>query len=330
MFRIINKLGFLLAMTIAILGMTFVGSLADSKDAGDAGDTTAVSEGAGSQTGQTGSASGSPEEEGPPPSTAGLLIGLDKSGGLTDVLMVGYLDTETNKAKIISVPRDLTIDFREPFFKEIKAGNPDNNILYCKLTEYYYLTGRTEQSLKDIRSIVEVITGLDIEYLMVIDVNGFKDVVDAVGGIDFDVPQNMHYEDPVQDLYIHLEAGMQHLDGDKAEQLVRYRKYQMGDLQRIAVQQQVMTAIFEKVMTTDSFDKWLALATSIFNMFEADFGLLTVMEYAEYVFSLDYEKLLEPENMAIIPSAGEMVDGLWYQKWEIDEAHAVVEELLQR
>ncbi len=329
MFKYLNKLSFLLAATCLIIGLTYLGSASDSI-AGDTESDTSVSSGDEGNSVQETADQGE-QEQGitVPPSTAGLLIGLDKSGGLTDVLMVGYLDTVKNEVKIVSVPRDLTIDFREPYFKDIKANNPDNNILYCKLTEYYYLTGKTEQSLQDIRSIIEIITGLDIQYMMAININGFKDVVDAVGGIDFDVPQNMKYDDPVQDLHIHLKAGMQHLDGDKAEQLVRFRKYQMGDLQRIQVQQQVLTAIFQKVMTIDSFDQWLALSTSIFNMFEADFGLLTVMQYAEYVFGLDYETLVSPDNMTTIPSWGELVDERWFQKWDIDEANAVVKELIE-
>jgi anionic cell wall polymer biosynthesis LytR-Cps2A-Psr (LCP) family protein len=67
-----------------------------------------------------------------------------------------------------------------------------------------------------------------------------------LGGVDFDVPQRMKYTDPMQDLYIDLQPGMQHLDGDKAEQLVRFRSYPFGDIDRIKVQQNFLHAIAEQ------------------------------------------------------------------------------------
>ena len=71
-------------------------------------------------------------------------------------------------------------------------------------------------------------------------------MIDALGGVDFDVPQNMNYDDPVQDLHIHLKKGFQHLDGDKAEQLVRFRRYPTGDIKRVEVQQDFMKALADQ------------------------------------------------------------------------------------
>ncbi len=92
-------------------------------------------------------------------SFTGLLIGLDADRGLTDVIMVGHFDAETNEVKIVSVPRDLHIDFREEPFKSIRSDinsrhkNPDTGkyefilqTAYCKLGEVYYNLGKTEEA----------------------------------------------------------------------------------------------------------------------------------------------------------------------------------------
>lgn len=263
-----------------------------------------------------------------PPSINGLLVGFDATNGLTDVLMIGALNTETNKIKVISVPRDLVIDFRDELFKDIKKNNPNNRILYCKLTEVYSLTGHNEKALNDLKEIISIITGLEIDYMASIDVNGFSQLIDVIGGVDFYVPERMYYRDPFQNLYIDLQEGMQFLDGDKAEQLVRYREYVEGDLQRIKVQQDLVVTLFDKIMSIKEFSTLKNLITTSYDIFKADFGLLVVLNYAEYFFNLDIKNLLSSENMVMIPSYGEKIDNIWYQRWDIDEAHKVVYDLI--
>ena len=273
----------------------------------------------------------------------GLLIGLDANGGLTDVLMIGKFNTVTNEVKIVSVPRDLEINFREEPFKTIKntintrEQNPDTGknvtklfVNYCQVNEIYYDLGKTDEAFYDVKAVVEEITGLDIDYIAVIDVSGFRDVVDAVGGVEFDVPQRMYYNDPVQNLHIDLQPGLQQLDGEHAMQLVRYRKYRLGDLQRIQVQQDFVVELYKKMSTIRDFDQIIDLSTSIYGLFESDFGLTVALDYAEYVFDLEVEDLLNAENMVTIPSWGKLIDRDWHQYWDKDEARKVVEELMNK
>lgn len=263
-----------------------------------------------------------------PDTFTGLLIGTDVSESLTDVIMVGRIDTVRNKIDVISVPRDLVIDFREDYFKEIKENNPDNHILYCKLNEVYNLTGQNDRSMKDLQEIVSIITGLKIDQVAIINVDGFSDLVDVIGGVEFNVPERMYYPDPMQDLYIDLQPGMQLLDGDKAEQLVRYRHYVEGDLKRIQVQQEFMIALFNKVKNIDNFSQVKQLVTTGYKTYTADFGLLFALDYVEYFFDLDILNILSTKQMVTIPSYGDKVDGIWYQTWDLDEAHKVVNELI--
>lgn len=317
-FDIDKGLCILIAITICILSFSFISAVMDNKN---------INKSMASDKSNHYSDKGGESEESIQ-SFTGLLVGLDASQGLTDVLMVGVMDVENNTIKVISVPRDLEIDFTDENFAHIKENNPNNNVKFCKLTEIYSLTGHNEQAFRDLEEVISIITGLEIDYMARIDVNGFSDLVDAVGGVEFDVPERMYYTDPFQDLYIDLRAGYQMLDGDKAEQLVRYRHYTMGDLQRIKVQQEFMVALFDKIMSTDDFSQVKELATAGYDMFEADFGLLFALQYAEYFFNLDVKNILSTANMVTIPSYGEKVGELWYQRWHLEEAHQVVNELL--
>jgi LCP family protein required for cell wall assembly len=263
-----------------------------------------------------------------PASINGLFIGFDTSGALTDVLMVGHIDPKENKVQLISIPRDLEIYFDEEPFKTIKKNNPQNRIVHAKLTEIYSLIGGDERALEDVRVIVEGITGLEIDYIMTIDTSGLREVVDAVGGVEFDVPQRMYYSDPVQDLHINLQPGPQLLDGDKAEQLVRFRKYRMGDLQRIQVQQAFIAAMVDQVLESRDFNQISQFISKGYKYIDTDFGMVVMLKYAEFFFNLELEHVLSPENMITIPSYGELVDERWFQYFELKEAREAVDALI--
>jgi len=161
-----------------------------------------------------------------------LIMGTDKEGLRTDVMMLAQIDPKKDKAVVMSIPRDTRVKY---------AGG------YHKITEVHAVGMRkgeygSEAAIKAVKDL----TGIPIHHFVKINFAAFRDSIDAVGGVDFDVPQRMKYTDPYQDLYIDLQPGMQHLDGDKAEQLVRFRRYRNGDLDRIKVQQDFLHAIAEQ------------------------------------------------------------------------------------
>lgn len=96
---------------------------------------------------------------------------------------------------------------------------------------------------------------IPIDYYITVDVSGFVQLVDCVGGIDFEIPVNMSYDDPVQDLHIHFSAGMTHLDGQAAMEVCRFRHNNYGerqvaysDVERTQTQQAVLSLIAQKVL----------------------------------------------------------------------------------
>ena len=170
-----------------------------------------------------------------------LIVGVDRGGDLTDTIMVASYDLDANTVNILSVPRDT----------RMYIGSK-----YQKINAAHAITQNGKR--KGINGTIEAVTrltGIPINYYVEFTFEAFRETIDALGGVDFDVPQNMNYDDPVQDLHIHLTKGYQHLDGDKAEQFVRFRRYPMGDIDRVAAQQSFLKALAEQKLNASIIPK---------------------------------------------------------------------------
>ncbi len=166
-----------------------------------------------------------------------LLVGIDKVSESTDVLMLLGVDTENLTVNMSSIYRDTRINY---------------NGYYCKINSVYK---RADRDIGETIKAVKEITGAPVNYYLMVDLEGFEYIIDELGGVDFYVPQDMKYKDPVQNLYIDLKEGQQHLDGDKAMQLVRFRKYVQGDVERANVQQDFITALIEQKLNAKTIAK---------------------------------------------------------------------------
>ena len=262
-----------------------------------------------------------------------LVVGLDKSKSLADINMIAHLDTETNTVKLISIPRDLYIDFREPDFATVKENHPKIKSNFSKLTEVYGRAGGKDDGLQAIKEVVEIVTNLEIDNVVSVDTNGFVNIVDAVGGVEYDVPQKMFYEDPYQNLYINLEAGLQLLDGDKAEQLVRFRKYKGDtppDIQRIQVQQDFLRVLSEKILSTRNVGQITKLATTCFGMVNTDMSLFKMIEYVEYVMNQGVSQLIASKDMGVVPTYSEKstVTGQWFEMWDSQAVNQYISDFM--
>ena len=135
-----------------------------------------------------------------------LVVGTSEN--MTDTIMVASYNPKTQQASLLSIPRDTFI-----------GNNKKKAVAAEKINALYH--GKDVQKLLN---AVNKVTGLEIENYIIIDTEALIKMVDKLGGVYFNVPRNMNYDDETQDLHIHLEEGYQHLDGDKAEQLLRFRK----------------------------------------------------------------------------------------------------------
>jgi len=197
-----------------------------------------------------------------------LLVGIDKVSRSTDTIMVACYDFNNNKVDILSIPRDTRMYIGRRYFKINSA----------------YTSGSKEGINGTIEAVTRL-TGIPINRYVEFDTAAFRNTIDALGGVDFYVPRNMNYDDstPGQDLHIHLKEGMQHLDGNKAEQLVRFRSYPMGDIDRVKVQQDFIKALAEQKLNLTIIDK----VPDIFDVIKKDIKTdLDADEVLQYTLSL--------------------------------------------
>ena len=132
-----------------------------------------------------------------------LLIGTDKSGLMTDAIMLVNVDKTEKKIRLLSIPRDT----------RVTVEGKRRKINSC------YMRGGIDLLLDEIKQL----TCAPINYYALIKPGMLADIVDRLGGVEYEVERDMKYSDPSQDLYIDLEAGKQILNGDMAEQYCRFR-----------------------------------------------------------------------------------------------------------
>lgn len=241
-----------------------------------------------------------------PRKTNFLIMGLDKTEALADVILVGSFDSETGEIDMISMPRDTRVTLSDSLYNEMKADgyNPPKSLNLNHIHSY-----TKEDGAYFTEKFIEEFLGIDINYWVEIDLDAFKYIVDAVGGIWFDVrPEGYHYSDPYQDLYIDIPGGYQLLDGEQAEGLVRYRHdYRMGDIERIEVQQEFMKEFFRQVLDKRTLvTNALDIITAIYNYVNTDFPLSDVPKY------LQYADLLNADNFNIVTLPGSTANGVSY------------------
>ena len=221
------------------------------------------------------------------------LLGTDGDGFRSDVNMVASLNLTTKEVHLISVPRDTRVVMTDDMIAYLEKNDrtiPQANGVYgqCKLTEVHAYAGEGNRSTFTV-AMLEEILGIDIDYYVKVDLDAFKDIVDAVGGVEFDVQERLYYSDPAQGLYIDLYPGPQVLDGEKAEMLVRFREgYAQKDLKRIEVQQEFLKAFISQVCSSDKIMSNLDSYIKIFmEKVESDMPVATALKYAGYIKEID-------------------------------------------
>ena len=165
-----------------------------------------------------------------------LVVGVDQVGGNTDTMMVGRIDTENHTIDVVSLPRDTLVNVSWSVKKINTLYSADIN------SGGNGIDGLLD-GLKDI-------LGFGIDCYAVVDLEAFVELVDAIGGVDYNVPVSMNYYDPTQDLYINIPAGEQHLTGEEALKVVRFRSgYASADIGRIGTQQDFLKSVASQMLT---------------------------------------------------------------------------------
>ena len=226
------------------------------------------------------------------------VLGTDEDGFRADVNMLVSFNTTTGDLHMISVPRDTRVVLTDEMIEYLEEEDeyvPNRNGVYgqCKLTEVHAYAGEGNRCTFSV-AMMEELLDVSVDYYVKFDLSAFRQVVDAVGGVDFYVPQDMYWDmTDTGGPLINLKEGMQHLDGEKAEQLVRFRDgYAQKDLKRIEVQQEFITALIEKVCSSSTLmSKLDDLVEVVLDCTESNITVTEALKYVKYVKVLNPAKI---------------------------------------
>lgn len=210
-----------------------------------------------------------------------LVLGVDEGNGgngRTDTLMLVNYTYKDDKVNIISIPRDTLIN--------INGKNEKINSAH--------VYGGVPWTIEAVEQLLNV----KINYYGKVNYKGFRAFIDAIGGIDMKIKQDMHYDDYAQDLHIHFSKGENvHLDGEGAEQFFRWRKNNdgsglpMGDLDRIQNQQELLGKIMEKLMDPAIVLKLSQLLRTLPDYIETNMLAKDILKYGLCVKDIDRDKM---------------------------------------
>lgn len=211
-----------------------------------------------------------------------LLAASDDGNGNADTIMVMTYDVPNKKIGLVSIPRDTVV--------KTTRRMPKINAAYAK-------------GVETLREEVSALVGFPSDFYLTVDMKAFVELVDAVSGVDFDVPVEMYYHDPKQDLSIHYMPGMQHLNGQQALEVVRFRKngdgtgYPDSDIGRTRTQQMMLATLAGKVTSWNSVSRIKQYLT-IFNKYvKTDLSIRDMAYFSTEGLKLDLGAALSGETL---------------------------------
>ena len=219
-----------------------------------------------------------------------LICGTDDDGYRTDTIIVAHLDEETHDVALMSVPRDTVV----------LTGNGG----IMKINSVY--AGGGADGMARLSKRLGAMLGFELDGYVLVNLEAFRETVDLVGGVEFDVPQDMYYQDPTQNLHIDLKAGKQLLDGEKAMELVRFRKgYASQDIQRTKVQQEFLRALAKKVLSVSSLTKIKEFADVFSTYVTTDLTVGNMLYFAKALMQCDFDAM----KTYTLEGEGAMING---------------------
>ena len=178
-----------------------------------------------------------------------LVFGEDVVSRSTDTMMLVTYDVTNQRASVMSLPRDTLVN--------VRRSNKQLNAVYNAYKD-------SKEGTEALKSEVSELVGFTPDYYVKVDWELVGEMVEAIGGVWFDVPRDMHYDDPIQNLHIHQEMGYRKLNGDDAMQVVRFRHSNDGsalsDLERLNIQHGFLKAVLKQTLQIQNVTKITQLA----------------------------------------------------------------------
>ena len=206
-----------------------------------------------------------------------LLGGLDDENGGSDTNLLVAVDAKGGKIDVVSLPRDTLL-----------------NVSWSvkKLNNAYH-HGGFSQTMAEVSRLL----GIPVDHYITVDLKAFVELVDAINGVDFEIPVDMDYDDPAQDLHIHFSKGLKHLDGQEALEVVRWRQnndgsgYATADIGRIGTQQDFLRAVARQTLQLANWDKVGAMAEIFQKWVDTDLELANLIWLGEQALTVGSDNI---------------------------------------
>ncbi|MGN0969070.1 MAG: LCP family protein [Oscillospiraceae bacterium] len=247
-----------------------------------------------------------------------LVVGRDTGGGgNTDTILLAAYDISNQRLNVMSIPRDTMVNVSW----DIK-----------RINSVYNANGGGDEGIRALYTEVSQLVGFVPDFEVVVEWKAVGELVDAIGGVWFDVPRNMNYDDPTQDLHIHINKGYQQLDGEQAMGVVRWRQnndgtgYVTGDIGRIETQQAFLKAVIAQCLKIQNVTKIQEFARIFTENVQTDLTVGNLVWFAEQAIFGG----LTMENVSFITLPGNYNASAWSRTYQNYQSYVLPdgEELL--
>lgn len=246
-----------------------------------------------------------------------LIMG--ESLNLTDSIMIGSYNPNTQKASMLSIPRDTFV-----------GSNPKRATASDKINSLYQ--GKyPEKTLKAVNEL----TGLNLQYYVVVDTDALTEIVNTIGGVEFNVPIDMDYDDTSKENYlrIHLKKGLQTINGEQAEQLLRFRhnndgstypaEYGEQDIGRMRTQREFIAAAMKQTLTPANLFKIGDFIDIANRNIKTNIPISLLKDYIPYAVEFNTENI----QTGTLPGEAVKLNGVWLFQMNDTEAQVLINQL---
>ncbi len=254
-----------------------------------------------------------------------LLLGVDESGLRSDTIMVAAYDANAAKVNLLSIPRDTKVHI-------------ENRKITRKINEVHALSSKQNSGqivgAEAMAEVVTQLTGIPINYYAEFSFSSIDRLFDILGPVEFDVPdvegkgRGMNYDDPFQNLHIHLKPGMQKLSGNQIQQFLRYRKSNYGvgtgsDTDRVLRQQELFKAVVDQKVNLSILPKVPAIFSQISKEIKTNIQTGDITKYIRYIAKLSGESV----TTYTMPGENKTLSGGSYFVVNLEETKTMLKEV---
>lgn len=229
-----------------------------------------------------------------------LFIGAtDEDEIRTDSMMVLVFDTENHRADLINIPRDTLVDC-----ERTGAGRKINAA---------YASG-VDEMLDEVSTVI----GFRPDKYVIANFDGIAEIVDVIGGVDYDVPFDMSYHDASQDLSIEFKKGYQHLDGEEVVEYLRWRHnddgtgYDDGDIGRVSKLQDFLVTVGDAVLSPTNVLKIPAIASAVSDNVDTDLTTSQILWLGMQGMKMDMQEDISMQTLIGDCAMVNFGDNIWF------------------